>query len=254
LTLYGELLSVQVKAKAKASTEVCPSSEVVAGRQSQGVPILKFDEIDVDWKLFAELFQEAAGILARHQVLGLTDAGSLGKLADDVSFMEKTTRALCDGGPMPEGDIDPDLLQMALQIALWPFLSKCAEALSPLIKQEKWLRGTCPICGGRPDFGYLEKEAGAMWLMCSRCDTTWLFRRLRCPYCGNEDQKNLSYLESEDEIYRLYLCDQCHDYLKVVDLRKTEPDILLPLERLLTLDMDRQAREKDYGSGDLKRA
>jgi len=33
-----------------------------------------------------------------------------------------------------------------------------------------------------------------------------------------------------------------------VDLRKVETDVLLPLERLLTLDMDRQAHEEGYGS------
>jgi len=43
-------------------------------------------------------------------------------------------------------------------------------------------------------------------MMCSRCDTTWLFRRLMCPYCNTEEQDKLGYLQTEDGTYRLYLC------------------------------------------------
>jgi formate dehydrogenase maturation protein FdhE len=248
LTLYRESLSIQLRAKDQASTGACPSSETAMGRHSQGIPILKFDEIGIDWGSFANVLREAADILARHQVLGLNDAEPLRNLADDAPFLKEASESLFEGQPMHREGIDSNLLQMALQMALWPFLSRCAETLSPLIKQEHWLRGTCPICGGNPDFAYLEKEAGARWMMCSRCDTTWLFRRLHCPYCDTEDQDKLGYLQTEDGTYRLYLCDQCRNYLKVVDLRKVEADVLLPLERLLTLDMDRQAHEEGYGS------
>ena len=247
LALYRESLSIQLRAKGQASTGACPASETAMGRHSQGLPILKFDEIGVDWDLFAGLFREIADLLARHQVLGLSDPKSPGKLADDPSFLEEASQTLYEDQPVHKEGVNSDLLQMALQMALWPFLSKCAEKLSPLIKQDHWLRGTCPVCGGRPDFAYLEKEAGARWMMCSRCDTTWLFRRLQCPYCDTEDQDKLGYLQSEDGTYRLYLCDQCRNYLKAVDLRKAESDVLLPLERLLTLDMDRQAHEEGYG-------
>ena len=57
------------------------------------------------------------------------------------------------------------------------------------------------------------------------------------------------YFADDEDLYRLYVCEQCHKYIKTIDLRHTESEILLPLERVLTLDMDRQAQEKGYKPG-----
>jgi len=211
---------------------------------------LRFDEVPWEWSLFGNLLREVVGILARHRVLCAAEAEAIERVADAPSSLEEASRSFYEGRPasgIGGAAPRPDALQAVVQVVLWPFLSRYSEALSPLVQQEAWVRGTCPICGGRPDFGFLEKEVGARWLLCSRCDARWLFRRLECPYCGNRDEERLSYLASENGLYRLYLCEACRKYLKVVDLRKTESEVVLPLERLLTLDMDRQAHEAGYG-------
>ena len=118
--------------------------------------------------------------------------------------------------------------------------------MTGLLKPESWRRGYCPICGGSPDFSFLEKEEGARWLMCSRCDTQWLFQRLECPYCGTQDQTALAYFTDDKGLYRLYVCDKCKGYLKTVDLRQAESGINIDLERLLTSDIDIQAQESGY--------
>jgi FdhE protein len=110
------------------------------------------------------------------------------------------------------------------------------------------LYDTMKACG-KPDFAFIDKEKGARWLLCSRCDTGWLFQRLECPYCGNTDQNELAYFTDDTELYRLYICQRCHSYLKSIDLRKTDSEILLPLERVMTVDMDRQGQEKGYKGG-----
>ena len=46
--------------------------------------------------------------------------------------------------------------------------------------------------------------------------------------------------------YRLQVCDNCKTYLKTLDMRKAAGEVLIPLERILTVEMDRQAREKGY--------
>ena len=92
----------------------------------------------------------------------------------------------------------------------------------------------------------LKPEYGARWLLCSRCDTEWSFQRLECPYCGTKEQSALSFFTDEEGPYRLYVCDQCKCYLKAIDLRKAKDDIPLPLERLYTIDLDRQAKEYGY--------
>jgi FdhE protein len=95
---------------------------------------------------------------------------------------------------------------------------------------------------------FLKRESGARWLLCSRCDTEWLFQRLECPYCGTQEQNALVFFTDEEELYRLYVCERCKCYLKAVDLRKTEAEVLLPLERLYTIDLDTQAVGKGYHS------
>jgi FdhE protein len=130
--------------------------------------------------------------------------------------------------------------------AVKPFLSREAVALSRLLDMETWRRGYCPICGGNPDFSYLAKDTSARWLVCARCDTEWLFQRLQCPYCESYDQNKLSFFTNDSGTHRLYVCDQCKRYLKAVDLRQFTGEVLLPLERLTTLDIDRQAQANGY--------
>src|SRR5262249_51715704 len=57
----------------------------------------------------------------------------------------------------------------------------------------------CPRCGGAPQLSILE-QAGAIsgdgssrHLQCATCLTMWTFRRVVCPSCGTEDERNLSY-------------------------------------------------------------
>lgn len=130
--------------------------------------------------------------------------------------------------------------------AVRPFLVNYSRALISLVDQATWRRSYCPICGGSPDFAYLEAERGARWLICSRCDAEWLFQRLQCPYCQTVDQKDLSYYSNDDEIYRLYVCDKCKHYLKTIDLRKAGSGTEVSVERLLTYELDVQASEYGY--------
>ncbi len=147
--------------------------------------------------------------------------------------------------------VDCELLGSVIAATLKPFLSAYARLLLPEMNQELWRRRYCPICGGRPNFAYLDKERGARWLVCSRCDAEWLFVRLECPYCGTQNQAALAYFTDEEEscLYRLYVCGECRTYIKAIDLRRTGSEILLPFERVITLDMDRQAQEAGYKPG-----
>jgi FdhE protein len=141
---------------------------------------------------------------------------------------------------------NPDILGLILQTAFKPFVSAISENYIKLVDQEQWRRSYCPCCGGNPDFAYLDKERGARFLMCARCDSSWLFQRMECPCCGNQDQNTLAYFSDDSGLYRLYICEKCKNYLKAIDLRKTENQILLPLERLSTLDLDAQASKSGY--------
>jgi FdhE protein len=140
-----------------------------------------------------------------------------------------------------------DVLLFVLTHALHPFLSAFASALTPLIKEEQWYQRLCPVCGGEPDLGYLEQEVGGLRLLCSRCDTLWTSRRGECTYCGSSDKDTFAYYPSDDEAYRLYVCDNCMRYLKVLDGRQAPTGPLLPLQRIITVGMDMAARQQGYG-------
>ena len=92
------------------------------------------------------------------------------------------------------------------------------------------------------------KKGPAGW-SAPRCDAQWLFQRLECPFCGNKDQKQLAYLTDDNGIYRVYLCEECKGYLKSIDLRNADSEVILPLEWVATLDLDIQACESGYSAG-----
>ena len=55
------------------------------------------------------------------------------------------------------------------------------------------------------------------------------------------------YYASDDQVYRLYVCQACKRYLKTVDLRRTLRNPNPLVERLVTISMDLAAQEQGYG-------
>jgi FdhE protein len=140
-----------------------------------------------------------------------------------------------------------ELLAFVFNHTLRPFLRTYAAQLAPLLRQELWQRDACPICGGEPDFAILDDKAGTRYLICARCDTPWLYPRVKCPFCNTSDPADLAYYPSEDGKYRLYTCGACRRYLKTMDLRQVGASAP-PAEvaRILTVDLDMAAREAGY--------
>jgi len=253
IELYSRLLHLQTVLRFSLSPEPDLSEETVLSQFRQGFPLLSFDDLLLDWTLVQNQFRMVIDILADYVAEETEDTQEVKDLASDIPMLQQVARDWYQGLSLSsiatKQHISGVFLSTAIQAALRPFLIAHAEALRGLIKQDLWRRRKCPICGGKPDFAFLEKERGARWLLCSRCDTEWLFQRLECPFCGTQNQDDLSYLTDEQELYRLYICEKCHSYIKAIDLRKTDAEVLLPLERVITADMDRQAEEAGYRAG-----
>ncbi|MFC1915988.1 formate dehydrogenase accessory protein FdhE [Chloroflexota bacterium] len=250
---YRELLRIQIKAKSRI---VAPRSildrSTVRERLGEGIPLLLYEDFSPDWNQVQEIFEQVALWVAKDSDNQAGDVESLKNIARQTSLLKEVVGVWYRGDSLTtiaraEG-IDVEPLAGALRAALQPFLSTYSRLLLPEVDQELWRRRYCPICGGKPDFAYLDKEIGARWLLCSRCDAEWLFLRLKCPHCGNENQDTMAFFTDEKEpyLYRLYVCEECHTYIKAIDLRHAESDVLLPLERVMTLDIDKQACEKGY--------
>lgn len=109
--------------------------------------------------------------------------------------------------------------------------------------------GYCPICGSPPDLAILDDtNNGRRHLECSLCSYQWETHRMGCAFCKDTDPEKQHYFFNDDEKeYRVSLCDNCHQYLKVVDLRKMNRFFYPSLERISTLHLDMQATQKGYG-------
>ena len=250
--LYERLLSFQTDARARLPAPVpVPEEDEVQSLLGRGAPLLSFDRLSPDWEVLQGLFGQTAGALVEHTGVSLADSKKLERIASDRSSLQEAVEAWYEGRQPPLSQEEKEsvgraLLDAAVQAVLHPLVASRAEALMPLVNQESWRRSYCPVCGSLPDFGFLEQDMGARWLLCSLCDGRWLFQRMRCPYCDNDEQSSLSYLTDDEGAYRLYLCDECHGYLKAVDLRKKEGEVSLLWERISTLALDSQAQKAGY--------
>ncbi len=249
---YRRLLQIQTKARRRVGVpKVSLSAETVAGRLGQGRPLLVFRELDLDWARLRRFLREVASVFAAYPGLfqsALPEPAELFK----GSLLKRAFRVWFEGKKLPPAavpaGVSQHLLDDIIQAALWPFLAGYAKALIGLVNQESWRRGYCPVCGGRPDIAFLDRERGSRWLVCGRCDAQWLYQRLECPFCGNQAQKDLAYYTDDSGLYRLYVCEQCRQYLKTIDLRQIDEEVIINLERLFTLSLDAQAREQGYGN------
>jgi FdhE protein len=226
------------------------SREAINKRVENGIPLISFAELALDWQLLTATFDETKAVFASYAELFNSSHERLAELSADILLAGQTLKRWYEKQMLPAKisvkNVDRKLINSIVHATMKPFLTSHARKLSDFIDQERWRRSYCPICGGSPDFASLDTERGSRWLLCSRCDTEWVFQRLQCPYCNTQDQNALSYFTDDVGLYRLYTCERCKQYLKTIDRRQTEDQVILPIERVLTLDMDRQAVEMGY--------
>ena len=248
IVLHRALLLAQADARVPLPRLGMEPEEAKALLQ-QRIPLLQPEAMEVDWEVFAQLCGEICDIASQHkpELSGELERirAFLGAYPDKRSLVVDYLRSRPIGGVEEKG-INEELLAFVLNNALHSFLRAYAEALTPLVDDSLWYHGYCPVCGGQPDFALLEAGSGARHLLCSRCDTQWLARRMECPFCNNTEPNQLIYYPSEDEVYRLYVCQVCSRYLKTIDMRQVSREVILPVERVITVAMDVAAREAGY--------
>ena len=110
------------------------------------------------------------------------------------------------------------------------------------------VQSDCTFCGERPQVAVLrgEGDGGKRSLVCSLCATEWEFRRLLCPNCSEETERNLPvYVAQEFPHVRVEACDTCRTYIKAVDLTKN--GFAVPVvEELATVALNLWADEHEY--------
>jgi len=108
--------------------------------------------------------------------------------------------------------------------------------------------GRCPLCGGPPQVSVLREEGhgAARSLVCSRCETEWRYKRVRCASCGEEAFDRLVSLHAAEWPHvRVSACRTCGSYVKEVDL--TRDGLAVPVvDEIATLPLDLVAAEEGY--------
>lgn len=252
LEFYQSILTTQQKYSVPELSNLATRMEPIAiQRLREGKPLLSFKDLQLNWQDVQLLFHEIAAITEDYLSPSEPEREELPSFDSNLKLLQDTVKIWFAAGSRHRksvarsSEIEP-LVSNILQATMLPSLAAHAHALLPFVVQEQWYKRYCPVCGGEPDFAFLDKERGSRWLLCSRCNAHWIFVRLACPFCDNQDMNALAYFTDEASLYRLYVCEKCRRYIKAIDLRKTEADVLLPLERILTLDLDRQAHESNY--------
>jgi FdhE protein len=250
LSTYYELHRTLFQTLAQAGAGISATLEMVddlalKARLSQGLPLISFAQLPLEAERFAELVSALAGVLVEYSP-ELAEQPVPDSPAECLALAQQRFEEGKADKEQGEQDGGVTLAQLAVDLALKPYLEWAAEQVRPHVNQDRWKQRYCPVCGGAADFGFLEEEAGARYLICSRCSSQWLYRRFGCPSCGTHDHTKQSYYLSDDEVYRLYVCQSCHRYLKVMDLRQVSRKALFPAERVTTVAMDVAAQEEGY--------
>jgi FdhE protein len=251
IDLQHDLLEAQLQARI-SPIHLAYNHEEIPTCISRGMPLLSSLKIELDWEAFSHLYEQTCLIVARHQPNLTDDIEKFLILRSDdpeglkiqvLSYLE----VMDADQPVKEASgSQEELLDFVLNHALRPFLQVYADTFLPEVEQKSWQRGSCPICGGEPDIAFLDGESGSRFLVCSRCESQWLFPRIKCPFCGTPDSDKLSYYPFEDQKYRLYVCQNCQRYIKAVDLRKAGRQGFFVVERIATAALDVAAQEEGY--------
>jgi FdhE protein len=240
--LHRALLELQEKTKAGISAVLeIADEEALQTRVLQGLPLISFDQLPIETARFGRQAEEIAQVLVDYDV-EVADR----TLPTSDEWIGLAQWQFTAGQRVEEQEEQKEGPEEAVAQALRPYLQWAAEQVLPHVDQERWKRRYCPTCGGAPDLATLNEATGARHLVCSRCNSPWLYRRTGCPFCGTIDHTKLVYYPSEDKVYRLYVCQECRHYLKTIDLRETNRAVSLPVERITTVAMDAVAQQEGY--------
>lgn len=248
-----------------SNAELCPTPVSLTlaearRKMEEGLPLLHGLDLELSaeavHKLMTDLARATEGIWDKQASSESRDAIRLVRVALQENALD-ISRLLPlitagDGDALAPAahtlQIDPGLVRTLLQSALKPALRAWCRQLTPPAEGIPWNKGSCFICGAQAILGELQENNLVKHLRCGECGADWVFPRLQCTYCGNEDHKTLGYFspESRSGNARVEVCDKCKGYLKVIPSFSPQPAEMLAVEDLATLHLDCIARERGY--------
>lgn len=253
--LHLELLDLQRRVQARVPTPWIEFAPDWLKRQHQaGLPLLRFEDIPLDWTDFRLVFRQTADVLRRFEALEEDDYQAIQAMTREGNALEpmavrwfNATAAphLVKAARAPKGQASSEALEQVLALAMRPFLERCADVIQQRADFSTWTHPHCPLCGGEPEFAVLT-PTGDRLLICGRCTARWHFDDVACPFCENGDRSLLPSFSSSDGLYRLFACDKCHRYIKAYDVRQGGRPVMLSVDSVATLPLDAAAIQRGY--------
>ena len=236
--------------------------EMAKIKLKEGFPLLEAPEIHIPPDQFERVFKKVSLLVAEKRE---SLSPKISEILDKVKNQKTDIHQLAQSNLKQDLEKDrkthikekdsQSLLNFLIKASLKPFGHAYGSALNTYLPSDNhhWLQSYCPICGSKPSLAYIEGEEGQRHLLCSWCDTTWIFPRIKCPFCQNEDQKSLNYFSIEDEKEKkgkdnISVCKKCKRYIKTLDKRKWEETegTDLQIDDLATFYLDLLAEREGY--------
>jgi FdhE protein len=259
LGFFRYIIREQYKIKPLITVEqIDINEETVKNQMKEGFPLMDKKDITLDMKSAKALFTKLCRGLHRKDVGIAVEAKKISQAVRKKEVdLEKLFGNVLDGD---KGYIDfianktglhTWLLSFLAESSVKPSLEAYADSLKGHVDQELWWKGYCPICGSQPERGELGIEAGERFLECSSCAFKWRFKRVVCPFCGNDKSEKLRFFntESDGKAYRVDVCDECKRYIKTIDLREVQGEAVPIVEDIGTLHLDMIAEKEGYTRG-----
>jgi hypothetical protein len=233
------------------------SADWLRQQSDAALPLLRFEDIPLDWTDFRLVFRQTADVLRRFEALETSDYHAIQALSRDGHALEPLVVNWFNQAAAPDrlppshalpklpAAVTREALDQVLLLSMRPFLERCADVVQQRADFSSWTHAHCPLCGGEPEFAVLT-STGDRLLICSRCTGRWRYDANRCPFCKNDDRSLTHSFTSRDGLYRLYACDVCRRYLKAYDARSGNRPVMLVVDSVATLPLDAAAMQRGY--------
>lgn len=249
--VLSEILILREEYRQRMREMVFPLDEkLIATKLTGGLPLLDFSTGGFDFTPARDYFLRLLEI-AEKKVPGETKEFVRRIKEGEIDFGEVIRNSFdFESAEEFAPDLDEDtfdLIELFLEESLRPALESFAEKYGGIISSSEWSEGYCPICGKEPKIGEIKGDEEQRFLFCNQCGFEWNYNRIKCPFCGNEEQQTLAYFTVEgEERYRVDVCNVCKRYVKIVDFRGSEGKANLDVEDIATLHLDMLASEEGY--------
>ena len=222
LATYGDLIEHWAATDARVHSLEW-SAEGCRSRWARGVPLLADAPPPLDAVAVEESVSRAIELVAevRPDAVGglrwFAEAWDRGAITPASLFPARGRIGTLDDTVGLGADVIAFITLATLRPWFEPYFARCRDHLV----DGDWALGVCPFCGAPPAFAEVAED-GRRRLDCHLCGGAWTFPRLRCPFCGDDETKNLGRLDfeaSSDQGYFISTCASCRGYIKELDRR-----------------------------------